>query len=85
MAALSHYGVQARNLRVLRASAEKETALIEQVVAPLLRQRSPGARGRASVTAQEIASLVLAAHAALIEMMLDDAGFSDTRPADPGH
>ena len=82
--ALSHYGVQARNLRVLRASADKETALIEQVVAPILLQLSPGARGRASVTAQEIASLVLAAHAALIEMMLADAGFSAARPGDPG-
>jgi DNA-binding transcriptional MerR regulator len=83
MVALSRYGVQARNLRVLRASAEKETALIEQVVAPILRQRSPGARNRASVTAQDIASLVLAAHAALIEMMLGDAGFTDTRPGSP--
>jgi len=83
--ALGRYGVQARHLRVLRASAEKETALIEQVVAPILRQRSPGARSRASVTAQDIGSLVLAAHAALIEMMLADAGFSDTRPNGPGH
>jgi DNA-binding transcriptional MerR regulator len=83
MVALSRYGVQARNLRVLRASAEKETALIEQVVAPILRQRSPGARNRASVTAQDIAALVLAAHAALIEMMLADAGFTDTRPGSP--
>jgi DNA-binding transcriptional MerR regulator len=81
--ALGQYGVQARNLRVLRASVERETALIEQVVAPILRQRNPGARGRASVTAQEIASLVLAAHAALIEMMLADAGFSAAGPAGP--
>ena len=81
--ALGQYGVQARNLRVLRASVERETALIEQVVAPILRQRSPGARGRASVTAQEIASLVLAAHAALIEMMLADAGFSAAGPGGP--
>jgi DNA-binding transcriptional MerR regulator len=84
VAALSQYGVQARNLRVLRASAERETALIEQVVAPILHQRSPGARSRAGVTAQEIASLVLAAHAALIEMMLADAGLSATGPGGPG-
>ena len=45
--ALDRYGVQARHLRVLRASAERETALIEQVVAPMLRQRSDGARDRA--------------------------------------
>ena len=83
IAALSRYGVQARHLRVLRASVEREIALIEQVVAPLVRQRSPGARSRASQTAQDIGSLVLAAHAALIEMMLADAGFSGTGPPGP--
>jgi DNA-binding transcriptional MerR regulator len=82
--ALRRYGVQARHLRVLRASAERETALIEQIVAPILRQRSPGARNRASLTAQDIASLVLAVHAALVEMTLADAGFSAPGPAGPG-
>jgi DNA-binding transcriptional MerR regulator len=74
--ALGHYGVEPRHLRVLRASVERETALIEQVVAPVLRQRSPGARDRAATSAREIASLVLAVHAALIEMTLADAGFA---------
>jgi DNA-binding transcriptional MerR regulator len=74
--ALSRYGVEPRHLRVLRASVERETALIEQVVAPVLRQRSAGARERASASAREIASLVLAVHAALIEMTLADAGFA---------
>jgi DNA-binding transcriptional MerR regulator len=74
--ALGRYGVQPRHLRVLRASVERETALIEQVVAPVLRQRSPGARERAATSAWEIASLVLAVHAALIEMTLADAGFA---------
>ena len=83
IAALSRYGVQARHLRVLRASVERETALIEQVVAPIVRQRSPGARDRASQTAQDIGSLVLTVHAALIEMMLADAGFSGTGPPGP--
>jgi DNA-binding transcriptional MerR regulator len=75
--ALDRYGVQARHLRVLRASAERETALIEQVVAPTLRQRSPGARDRAGQTAREIAALALRLHAALIEAALADAGFGD--------
>jgi DNA-binding transcriptional MerR regulator len=83
IAALGRYGVQARHLRVLRASAERETALIEQVVAPVLRQRSPGAHRRASLTAQDIASLVLTVHAAVVEMMLADAGFSAAGPAGP--
>ena len=81
--ALDGYGVQARHLRVLRASAERETALIEQVVAPILRQRSPGARDRAGRTAREIAAITLQLHAALIEAALADAGFGDPRPSQP--
>jgi DNA-binding transcriptional MerR regulator len=77
--ALDRYGVQARHLRVLRAAAERETALIEQVVAPMLRQRSPGARDRAGRTAREIAAITLQLHAALIEAALADAGFGDHR------
>ena len=82
--ALGRYGVQARHLRVLRASADRETALIEQVVAPILRQRSPGARDRAATSARDIASLVLTVHAALIEMTLDDAGFAGREPGGNG-
>ncbi len=78
--ALGRYGVQARHLRVLRASVERETALIEQVVAPVLRQRSPGARDRAASSARDIAALVLTVHAALIEMTLADAGFAGREP-----
>ena len=82
--ALGRYGVQARHLRVLRASADRETALIEQVVAPILRQRSPGARDRASESARDIASLVRTVHAALIEMTLADAGFAGREPGGNG-
>jgi DNA-binding transcriptional MerR regulator len=82
--ALDRYGVQARHLRVLRASAERETALIEQVVAPILRQRTQGARDRAGQTAREIAAITLQLHAALIQAALADAGFGDPHPAQPG-
>jgi DNA-binding transcriptional MerR regulator len=82
--ALGRYGVQARHLRVLRASADRETALIEQVVAPILQQRSPGARDRAATSARDIASLVLTVHAALIEMTLADAGFAGREPGGNG-
>ena len=82
--ALGRYGVQARHLRVLRASADREIALIEQVVAPILRQRSPGARDRAAESARDIASLVRTVHAALIEMMLADAGFAGCEPGGNG-
>ena len=82
--ALGRYGVQARHLRVLRASADRETALIEQVVAPILQQRSPGARDRAATSARDIASLVRTVHAALIEMTLADAGFAGREPGGNG-
>ena len=82
--ALGRYGVQARHLRVLRASADREIALIEQVVAPILRQRSPGARDRAAESARDIASLVRTLHAALIEMTRADAGFAGREPGGNG-
>ena len=82
--ALGRYGVQPRHLRVLRAAADREIALIEQVVAPILRQRSPGARDRAAVSARDIASLVRTVHAALIEMTLADAGFAGREPGGNG-
>ena len=81
--ALSGYGVHPRHLRVVHAAAERETALIEQVVAPMLRQRSPGARDRAAVAARGIAALALQVHAALVEMSLADAGFGDLRAGTP--
>jgi DNA-binding transcriptional MerR regulator len=72
--ALGRYGVQARHLRAVRAAAERETSLIEQVVAPTLRQRSPGSRDRAGQTAREIAALSLQLHASLMSSALADAG-----------
>ena len=38
LAALRQYGVQARHLRAVKASADREANLVEQVVAPQLRQ-----------------------------------------------
>jgi DNA-binding transcriptional MerR regulator len=72
--ALAAYGVQARHLRGVRAAAERETTLIEQVVAPTLRQRSPSARASAGAVAREIADLSVRLHRALIEAALAEAG-----------
>ncbi|HKB31848.1 MAG TPA: MerR family transcriptional regulator [Streptosporangiaceae bacterium] len=66
-AELARFGVQPRHLRAIKAAAERETALIDQVVAPMMRQRSPGARDRAEETAREIAALTLRLHAAFLE------------------
>ncbi|HTT54125.1 MAG TPA: MerR family transcriptional regulator [Streptosporangiaceae bacterium] len=72
--ALGKYGVQARHLRAVRAAVERETALIEQVVAPTLRQRSLGSRERAGQTAREVAALSLRLHASLMGSSLAEAG-----------
>jgi DNA-binding transcriptional MerR regulator len=38
---LSRYGVAGRNLRVFKTSAEREAALLQQILAPALRSRNP--------------------------------------------
>ena len=76
VAALRQYGVQARHLRAVKASADREANLVEQVVAPQLRQRGPGARDAAARTAWQIADLTLRLHATLVESALADAGLA---------
>jgi DNA-binding transcriptional MerR regulator len=74
VAALSSYGVQARHLRAARTTADRDVSLIEQVVAPTLRQRSPEAKDEAGRTAREIAELLLRLHRAMIEAAMAEAG-----------
>lgn len=74
--ALAAYGVEARHLRAVRAAAERETAMIESMVAPILRQRGPGARELAGQTAGELAGLVLCLHSALVDGALAEAGLA---------
>ncbi len=80
-AALTTYGVEARHLRAVRAAAERETALIESLVAPILAQRGRGARDLAARTAAEMAEEVLRLHAALVDAALAEAGLAGPRPA----
>jgi DNA-binding transcriptional MerR regulator len=72
--ALTDFGVEARHLRAVRAAAERETTMIESLVAPILRQRGPGARELAGRTARDCAALVLRLHCALVEGTLAEAG-----------
>jgi len=76
VAALRQYGVQARHLWAIKAAADREANLIEQVVAPQLRQRGPGARDAAAQTAWQIADLTLRLHATLVESALAEAGLA---------
>jgi DNA-binding transcriptional MerR regulator len=76
LAALRQYGVQARHLRAVKAAADREANLVEQVVAPQLRQRGAGAREAAARTAWQIADLTLRLHATLVESALAEAGLA---------
>lgn len=64
---LAAYGLEPRHLRTIRSAAEREVGLVEQVVAPMLRQRGAEARGRGEEAAREIARLASRLHAALVE------------------
>jgi DNA-binding transcriptional MerR regulator len=75
-AALAKFGVGARNLRGIKAAAERDISLAEQLVSPQLRQRGAGARAAAAQDAWQIAALSLWLHAALVESGLDEAGLA---------
>lgn len=84
VAALASFGVEARHLRTVRTAAERDVALIEQLVAPVLRQRSPEAREAAAKSARQIAALLLRLHRAVIESALTEAGLQGDVLAEPG-
>jgi DNA-binding transcriptional MerR regulator len=55
---LTRYGVAARNLRVFRTSADREAALLEQILAPSLRSRNRDRRGEAIEALENLAAVV---------------------------
>jgi DNA-binding transcriptional MerR regulator len=54
---LSRYGVGGRNLRVFRSSADRESSLLEQILAPALRSRNPERRKEAVEALENLASI----------------------------
>lgn len=72
VAEMTAFGLEPRHLRAFRTAAERETDLLSQVVAPLLRQRSPQARARAEEVAREVGALSLRLHTALVRARLRD-------------
>jgi DNA-binding transcriptional MerR regulator len=54
---LSRYGVAGRNLRVFKTSAERESALLQQILAPSLRSRNPERRREAIETLENLAAV----------------------------
>jgi len=54
LVALDAHGIQPRHLRTLRQAAERDVALVENALAPLLRKTDAAARGRAHELAPEL-------------------------------
>lgn len=67
---LGRYGIEPRHLRAMKAAAEREAGLVEQVVAPLRRHRNPQTRAHAEDRTKELASLTVKLHAALVRSAL---------------
>ncbi|MFI6650306.1 MerR family transcriptional regulator [Streptomyces sp. NPDC050529] len=70
VADLGRFGLEPRHLRAMRAAADREAGLIEQVVAPLRRHRNPQTRAHAEATAKELAELSVRLHSALVQAAL---------------
>ena len=75
---LGEYGVQPRHLRVVKAAADREAALVEQAVAPMTRQK--GSREPALRAAQDLAGHIASLHATLVEDGLTEAGLASPLP-----
>ena len=67
---LGRFGLEPRHLRAVKAAAEREAGLVEQVVAPLRRHRNPQTRTHAETTARELATLSVRLHAAMVQSAL---------------
>jgi DNA-binding transcriptional MerR regulator len=67
VAELGRFGLEPRHLRAVKAAADREVGLVEQVVAPLRRHRNPQTRAHAAALARELATLSIRLHAALVQ------------------
>ena len=67
---LGRFGIEPRHLRAMKAAADREAGLVDQVVAPLRRHRNPQTRAHAQARAKELAGLAVKLHAALVQSAL---------------
>ncbi|MFI0808498.1 transcriptional regulator FtsR [Streptomyces echinatus] len=70
VAELGRFGIEPRHLRVMKAAADREAGLVDQVVAPLKRHRNPQTRAHAEARTKELAALTMSLHAALVKSAL---------------
>jgi DNA-binding transcriptional MerR regulator len=67
---LGRFGIEPRHLRVMKAAADREAGLVDQVVAPLRRHRNPQTRAHAEDRAKELAALTVKLHTTLVQTAL---------------
>ncbi|MGQ4437405.1 MULTISPECIES: transcriptional regulator FtsR [unclassified Streptomyces] len=67
---LGRFGIEPRHLRAMKAAADREAGLVDQVVAPLKRHRNPQTRAHAEDRTKELAGLTVKLHAALVQTAL---------------
>lgn len=68
--AMNTFGLEPRHLRAFRSAADREVGLVEQITAPLARQRDPDARSRAEEVVRELAALSVTLHTLLVKIGL---------------
>lgn len=68
--AMTEFGIEPRHLRAFRSSADREVGLVEQIAAPLVRQRDRDARARADEVVRELAALSVTLHTLLVKIGL---------------
>ena len=71
-AALAEQGIDVRHLRQLRAAADRQADLVEQVVAPFRGQRNATAQARAASMAAELGELCARLHTTLVRAAVAD-------------
>lgn len=76
VAELGRYGVEARHLRAVKAAADRQLDLVEQLVAPLRRHPDQRTRTRAESAAEELTDLSARLYGAFVE---STAGAARTR------
>ncbi|WP_309059468.1 MerR family transcriptional regulator [Streptomyces sp.] len=67
---LGRFGIEPRHLRAMKAAADREAGLVDQLVAPLRRHRNPQTRAHAEARTKELAGLTVKLHAALVQTAL---------------
>jgi DNA-binding transcriptional MerR regulator len=66
VAEMARFGIEPRHLRPFTSAADREAGLVEQIVAPLRRQRNPQARAQAEEVVRELGALSVRLHVALV-------------------